>query len=46
MKDDAKVNSLGLYDIHRNIRVVGKAYKIIIDLWLPALDKEPLGLQL
>jgi beta-glucosidase/6-phospho-beta-glucosidase/beta-galactosidase len=45
-EDRGKVNSLGLYDINRNIRVVGKAYKKIIQLWLPVLDKEPFGLQL
>jgi hypothetical protein len=45
-EDNGKVNSLGLYDINRNIRVVGKAYKKIIDLWQPVLDKEPFGLQL
>jgi beta-glucosidase/6-phospho-beta-glucosidase/beta-galactosidase len=45
-EDKGKVNSLGLYDINRHIRVVGKEYRKIIQLWSPVLDKEPFGLQL
>lgn len=45
-EDNGKVNSLGLYDINRHIRVVGKEYRKIIELWSPVLDKEPFGLQL
>jgi beta-glucosidase/6-phospho-beta-glucosidase/beta-galactosidase len=45
-EDNGRVNSLGLYDINRKIRPAGKAYKKIIEQWLPVLDKEPFGLQL
>jgi beta-glucosidase/6-phospho-beta-glucosidase/beta-galactosidase len=45
-KDDGRVNALGLFDINRKIRDVGKEYKKIIDGWMPLLEKEPFGLQL
>lgn len=44
-EDNGKVNALGLFDLDRKIRPAGKAYKKIIEQWLPVLDKEPLGLQ-
>lgn len=45
-KDNGRVNALGLFDIDRKIRGVGKEYKKIIEGWLPLLEKEPFGLQL
>jgi beta-glucosidase/6-phospho-beta-glucosidase/beta-galactosidase len=45
-EDRGKVNPLGLYDINRKIRPVGKLYKKLIQQWLPVLEKEPFGLQL
>jgi beta-glucosidase/6-phospho-beta-glucosidase/beta-galactosidase len=44
--DKGKVNALGLYDMDRKIRPVGKAFRKIIEQWSPVLDKEPFGLQL
>ena len=31
--DDGNVNPLGLYDLDRNIRPVGKAFKLLIEDW-------------
>lgn len=45
-KDNGNVNSLGLYDINRNIRAVGTLFKKIIQQWSPILDKEPYGFHL
>ena len=45
-EDNGNVNALGLYDMDRQIRSVGKAYKKIIEQWSPVLDKEPYGFQL
>ncbi len=45
-EDKGRINTLGLYDINRRIRMVGKEYRKIIQLWSPVLDKEPFGLQL
>jgi beta-glucosidase/6-phospho-beta-glucosidase/beta-galactosidase len=45
-EDRGKVNTLGLFDMDRQIRAVGKVYKKIIEQWSPVLDKEPFGLQL
>lgn len=45
-KDNGNVNSLGLYDISRNIRPVGTQFKKIIEQWSPILDKEPYGFHL
>jgi len=39
------VNPLGLYDLNRKIRPVGQAYKKLIQLWRPVLEKENFGLQ-
>jgi len=38
------VNALGLYDINRNIRPVGEAYKKLIGLWKDVLREERFGL--
>jgi beta-glucosidase/6-phospho-beta-glucosidase/beta-galactosidase len=43
-EDNGNVNALGLFDLNRRIRPVGKAYKKIIQEWLPVLEKEPFGL--
>ncbi|QJD95430.1 family 1 glycosylhydrolase [Mucilaginibacter robiniae] len=40
-----KVNPLGLYDLNRKLRPVGEAYKKLIELWRPVLEKENFGLQ-
>jgi hypothetical protein len=45
-EDYGNINALGLYDINRKIRPVGKVYKKIIEQWSPVLDKQPFGLQL
>lgn len=45
-EDKGKVNTLGLFDMNRQIRAVGQTYKKIIEQWSPVLDKEPFGLQL
>jgi len=38
------VNALGLYDINRQIRPVGKAYKQLISVWKDVLKEERFGL--
>lgn len=38
------VNALGLYDIDRKIRPVGRAYKKLIEVWQDVLDDESYGL--
>ncbi len=44
LRDDAgKVNSLGLYDLNRNIRSVGTAYKHLIREWKDILANESFG---
>jgi beta-glucosidase/6-phospho-beta-glucosidase/beta-galactosidase len=40
------VNALGLYDINRKIRPVGEAYKKLIEIWRPVLEKENFGIQM
>jgi hypothetical protein len=45
-EDRGRVNSLGLFDMNRKIRAVGRQYKKIIQQWMPVLEKEPFGLQL
>ena len=40
------VNPLGLYDLNRKIRPVGVAYKRLIDVWRPVLEKENFGIQM
>jgi beta-glucosidase/6-phospho-beta-glucosidase/beta-galactosidase len=43
-EDNGRINALGLYDLNRQIRVVGEAYKKIIHQWYPVLNKELFGL--
>lgn len=45
-EDKGHINALGLFDINRKIRSVGRQYKKIIKEWTPVLEKEPFGLQL
>lgn len=42
-EDAGQVNSLGLYDINRKIRPVGKVYKELISEWKAVLEKENHG---
>lgn len=42
--DAGKINPLGLYDIDRNIREVGRAYRHIISEWKGILENESLGI--
>jgi beta-glucosidase len=46
VKDNGRVNALGLYDLSRNIRPVGRAYKELITQWcdIPLLPNGPLSL--
>jgi beta-glucosidase/6-phospho-beta-glucosidase/beta-galactosidase len=41
-----KVNPLGLYDLHRNIRPVGKAYKKLVEQWRSLLPLESRSLDM
>jgi beta-glucosidase/6-phospho-beta-glucosidase/beta-galactosidase len=45
-EDNGNVNSLGLYDINRQIRPVGQAYKELIASWNPVLEKESYGVHM
>ncbi|PJJ54570.1 family 1 glycosylhydrolase [Hymenobacter chitinivorans] len=45
-EDNNRVNPLGLYDLDRNIRPVGKAYKKLISQWKDVLEKESYGIHL
>jgi beta-glucosidase/6-phospho-beta-glucosidase/beta-galactosidase len=42
-EDNGVVNSLGLYDIDRKIRPVGKQFKHLIQEWTPVLMNETIG---
>lgn len=42
-EDAGRVNPLGLYDINRQIRPVGQAYKDLIARWRPVLEQEKFG---
>jgi beta-glucosidase/6-phospho-beta-glucosidase/beta-galactosidase len=45
LRDDAgRVNALGLFDLDRQIRPVGKAYRTLIDLWDEILPMETMCL--
>ncbi len=44
VKDNNNVNPLGLYDLNRKIRPVGKAYKELISTWKEVLSSECYGL--
>ena len=43
-EDAGRINPLGLYDIDRNIREVGKAYKHLISVWKGILENESMGI--
>jgi beta-glucosidase/6-phospho-beta-glucosidase/beta-galactosidase len=45
-EDNGKIHQVGLFDMDRNIRSVGKEYKKLIEQWSPILDKEPFGIHL
>ena len=45
-EDAGRVNPLGLYDINRNIRPVGNAYKELIRQWKHVLERESYGVHL
>ncbi|UOQ53434.1 family 1 glycosylhydrolase [Hymenobacter cellulosivorans] len=45
-EDNNRINPLGLYDMDRNIRPVGKAYKKLISQWKDVLEKESYGIHL
>lgn len=45
-EDAGRVNPLGLYDMNRNIRPVGKAYKELIRQWKHVLERESYGVHL
>ncbi len=43
-EDNGNVNALGLYDLNRNIRPVGEAYRRLIHQWRETLESESFGL--
>ena len=45
-EDNGRVNALGLYDMNREIRDVGRAYKEIISQWRPVLENETFGIHI
>lgn len=45
-EDNGNVNALGLYDMNRNIRPVGQAYKELIAKWNPLLERESYGVHM
>lgn len=45
-EDNGRINALGLYDINRNIRDVGKAYKQLINQWKGILENETFGIHI
>ncbi len=45
-EDNGNINPLGLYDINRQIRPVGQAYKELIAKWNPVLEKESYGVHM
>lgn len=44
-EDNGRVNPLGLYDLNRNIRAVGKKYKQLIHDWRHVLPTQSVCLQ-
>src|SRR3546814_16154904 len=44
-EQNGNVNPLGLYDLDRNIRAVGRAYKELIDAWREVLPAQCLCLR-
>lgn len=45
-EDAGRVNQLGLYDIDRKIRPVGKYYNELIKQWTPLLEQESYGVHM
>jgi beta-glucosidase/6-phospho-beta-glucosidase/beta-galactosidase len=45
-ENNGRVNPLGLYDLHRNIRPVGEAYKRLIDMWRGIMPTSSFGLRI
>lgn len=45
-EDAGRVNQLGLYDIDRKIRPVGKYYQELIKQWTPLLEQESYGVHM
>ena len=45
-EDNNRVNPLGLYDLDRNIRPVGRSYKKLISQWKDIMTKESYGIHL
>jgi beta-glucosidase len=45
-EDNGTVNPLGLYDLNRNIRAVGRSYKQLIHDWCQVLPAQSICLQL
>lgn len=43
-KDDGNLNKLGLFDMDRKIRPVGKSYKELIAQWKDLMNDETLGM--
>jgi beta-glucosidase/6-phospho-beta-glucosidase/beta-galactosidase len=44
-EDNGRVNPLGLYDLDRNIRPVGQAYKRLIQMWRGIMPTTSFGLR-
>ena len=45
-EDNGRVNQLGLFDLDRNIRPVGKAYKELVEEWRDTIPTHSLSLEL
>ncbi|TGE21823.1 glycosyl hydrolase family protein [Hymenobacter aquaticus] len=45
-EDNNRINPLGLYDMDRNIRPVGRAYKKLVTQWKDVLERESYGIHL
>ena len=45
-EDNGRINTLGLYDLNRNIRDAGRAYKQLIWEWRGILENEMLGIHI
>ena len=44
-ENNGRVNPLGLYDLDRKIRPVGRTYKRLIHMWRDVLPTESFGLR-
>jgi beta-glucosidase/6-phospho-beta-glucosidase/beta-galactosidase len=42
-EDNHRIDPLGLYDLHRNIRDVGKAYRMLINQWRDVLPMQSMA---